>query len=67
MDVDTRILLLPLPSGKRVKPVIDTRYSAEKFNDLIEQRMKKIEMPSNVKRFEDLTEEEMKAENLRKR
>ena len=67
MDVDTRILLLPLPSGKRVKPVTDTRYSAEKFNDLIEQRMKKIEMPSNVKRFEDLTEEEMKAENLRKR
>lgn len=64
VDDDTRILLLPLPESKRSKKLIDTRYTLETYEDIVNKYTQKHDEYEQLnigeyKRFEDKTSEEI--------
>lgn len=74
VDDETKILILPLPESKRNVKVIETKYEAKSYNDLVNTidsiqeslTVSKTDQTS-PKRYEDKTEDEMMEEMARKR
>lgn len=73
MDEDTKILLLPLPESKREVKIKDTQYSFQKISDLLDRKSDiETSLTVNVetqelKKFEDMTREELNASMKKRR
>lgn len=73
LDLETKILLMPLPESKRAVKIKDTKYSLNKVEDLLAVKKsieKSLEITEEVvvqKRFEDMTQEELEEDMSRKR
>jgi len=74
VDDETKILVVPLPESKRAVKVVDTKYDAKTYGDLLksigsaeESLSPEEEGGSSAKRYDDKTEEELEEEMARKR
>ena len=70
IDEDTKIVILPKPESKREVKPIDTKYSMKTYEDLftVSEEKEKHNMERKAeKRYEDMTEEEMKQSIAKRR